>query len=103
MLSQLRPFLLGFVVTGLLFLAANLIAAHFQSDCGLLAVFGWSGCADDIRRLGFPFLVWESGGFAYRNLFNPTALRLDVLIGLSLCVIGGLACQLYARRQKPTS
>jgi hypothetical protein len=45
-----RSFLNGFLIGLLIFLLANLLAAHLLSDCGLAAVFGRSGCADDISR-----------------------------------------------------
>ncbi|MGC1377238.1 MAG: hypothetical protein WA821_13495 [Anaerolineales bacterium] len=68
--SFIRLFLTGFILTLLLFLAVNLLAAHLQSDCGLPAFFNLSGCADDIRRAGFPFLFYEEGGFAGETALN---------------------------------
>jgi hypothetical protein len=70
----------------------NLAVAHFQSDCGLPAVLGASGCEDDIVRLGFPLSFWEQGGFADRAEFNPAAFAVDVLIALGVSGSLGLAC-----------
>ena len=89
----MRPFMLGFTITLLLFIGATLLAAHLQSDCGLPGVLGISGCADDIRRVGFPLLVWESGGFDYRNNFNFAALLLDIAVGLGLSALVGFIYQ----------
>ena len=92
LLLRLIFFVLGFV--GMLAACAlvNLAAAHFQSDCGLPAVIGISGCSDDIVRLGFPLLFWEQGGFAYRAEFNPAALAVDVLIVLGVSSVVGAGC-----------
>ena len=91
--ASIRRFLTGFILTLLLFLAANLLAAHLQSDCGLPAWFNLSGCADDIRRAGFPLQFYEVGGFAYHSSFDQAALGLDTLIGLALAVAGGWVTQ----------
>lgn len=83
-----------------LFIAANLLAAHLQSDCGLPAVFGFAHCADDIRRVGFPLLFWEQGGFAYRSNFEPANFLFD--IGLALIVsliVGFVAARLSTQVQ----
>jgi hypothetical protein len=91
---------LGFTITLLLFIGITLLAAHLQSDCGLPGVLGIAGCADDIRRAGFPLLVWEAGGFDYRNNFNPIALIVDIGIGLGACVLVGFICQRYRAQMK---
>jgi hypothetical protein len=88
---SLRPFLIGFILTLLLFLAANLLAAQVQSDCGLPGLFNMAGCADDIRRAGFPLQFYEEGGFAYHRFFDQGALALDIVIGLASAIAGGLA------------
>lgn len=87
--------MVGFAAGSLLFIVANLVAAHLQSDCGLPAVLGLSSCADDIRRAGFPLVFWESGGFAFRNLFKPTAFIVDLAAGAGLSVACGLAAAFY--------
>ena len=84
-----RAFLNGFLIGLLIFLLANLLAAQFLSDCGLPAVFGRDFCADDIARAGFPLIFYEEGGFAYRHIFYPPYLLLDVFIGLDFAVISG--------------
>ena len=97
MSRRARYFTLGFVGALAIFLAATLIAAHVQSDCGIKAVFGMAGCADDIRRVGFPWVVWEEGGFSYRNVFDPVALLLDIGVGLLVSVGAGILAQRFAR------
>ena len=89
-MTTVRYFLIGFVLVLLLFLAANLLAAHLQSDCGLTGLLKAAGCADDISRAGFPLLFYEEGGFAYRSRFEIGALLLDIFCGLGLGVLGGL-------------
>jgi|CXWL01.1.fsa_nt_gi hypothetical protein len=92
LILRLIFFILGFVGTLVACALVNLAAAHFQSDCGLPAVIGISGCSDDIVRLGFPLLFWEQGGFAYRADFNVAALAMDSLIALGVSGVVGLAC-----------
>ena len=89
-------------IAGLLllaFVAANLIAAHLQSDCGLPGVLQLAGCADDISRVGFPWVFWETGGFAARERLDLGALGLDV--GLALLVSLGAAWGLRRPPQPP--
>ena len=85
-----RHFGFGFTLTLLLFLAANLLAAHLQSDCGLQGLLHMAGCADDISRAGFPLVFYEAGGFAYRNNFSIGTLGVDVFCGLGLAILGGM-------------
>lgn len=89
-MSRNRRFVVGFAAGLVLFLAANLLAAHLRSDCGLMAVLGRSGCADDIRRAGFPLLFWEAGGFDGRSYFEPAMLLLDLACGAVLSGMLGL-------------
>jgi hypothetical protein len=96
--TSIRPFLTGFILTLLLFLAINLLAAHLQSDCGLPAFFNMSACADDIRRAGFPLRFYEEGGFAYRSNFDTGALTIDIVCGLGLGILGGLAVGRFWKR-----
>jgi ABC-type antimicrobial peptide transport system permease subunit len=84
-----NPFAIGFLIGAVLYIALNLLSAHLMSDCGLPAVFGISGCADDVVRAGFPFPFYERGGFDFRNIFNLPVLLLDLLFGLALAVLGG--------------
>ncbi len=97
-----RNFYFGLILTLLLFIAINLVAAHVQSDCGIRAVIGlWvpglSICNDDIVRIGFPFRVLEQGGFAFRSIFNPSALIANVLISVGAGVIVGLVAQRWRK------
>jgi len=78
----------------LLFIAINVLSAHLRSDCGLKAVLDMSGCADDIRRAGFPWLFWESGGFAFHEYWSWPALIGDVTLAI---LIGALAAWLAQR------
>jgi hypothetical protein len=100
MSSSIRLFLTGFILTSLLFLAVNVLAAYLQSDCGLPAFFNLSGCADDIRRAGFPLRFYEEGGFAYRHNFDITAFVTDLICGLALGVLGGAAAWSINKRAK---
>lgn len=89
MSSAQGRFIAGFVIGVILFLILNLLAAHVQSDCGLPAVFGQSGCADDIVRVGFPLIFRETGGFAPRSIMDLVALLADVAVGLVLSILAG--------------
>ena len=100
MKTSMGRFAAGFATGLLVFVLLNLMAAHLRSDCGLPAVLGMARCSDDIRRAGFPLLVWEEGGFAYHSSLNPGALLVDLLIGLGLGVAGGLLVVRLAGSQK---
>ena len=55
---------------------------------------GLPGVQDGIRRLGFPLVIWEEGGFAYRQTFSFVALMTDI----ALAVIAGILISvLYSR------
>ncbi len=97
-----RNFYFGLILTLLLFIAINLVAAHVQSDCGIRAVIGlwvpgFSNCNDDIVRIGFPFRVLEQGGFAFRSIFNLGALIADALVAVGASVVVGLIAQRVGR------
>lgn len=94
-----HAFLNGFLIGLLIFILANLLAAHLLSDCGLPAVFGQSRCTDDIARAGFPLVFMEQGGFAYRQIFNPLYFLLDVFGGLDFAVMGGFIGSWYEKRK----
>jgi len=104
---RFRAFALGAASAASLFIVLNIAAAHLRSDCGIRAVIGiwasgWSYCADDIKRVGFPFLVLEQGGFAYRSSFDLAALVLDVVVAIGISLAVGVICQLvFARRAQP--
>ena len=89
MTASTRLFMTGFFATLALFLCANLLAAQLQSDCGLPAFFHMAGCADDIRRAGFPLQFYEEGGFDGRRRFDGATLAADIIIGMALGVAGG--------------
>jgi len=80
----MSKFLSGFLLGALAFLTANLLAAHFMSDCGLPAVFGVDSCADDIIRAGWPFQFYEEGGIAFHSYFDGLKLAIDIAAGLIL-------------------
>lgn len=97
----MRASLAGFTLTLVLFLGANLVAAQLQSDCGLPAFFNMSGCADDIRRAGFPLQFYEEGGFDGHRSFDTVALGIDAGIGLALAVAAGLAAPRFSKLHPP--
>jgi hypothetical protein len=73
----------------LLFIVINLLSAHLRSDCGLPAVLGMSGCADDIRRAGFPWVFWESGGFAFHEYWSWPAFIADAGLAVAISALAG--------------
>lgn len=95
-----RRFLVGAGATLALFLALTVVSAHLSSDCGIVAVLGAlhimpSYCSDDIVRIGFPLVVLEEGGFAYRSYVSTGALAADVALAIGGSLLGGW---LYQRR-----
>lgn len=95
-----RTFLNGFLIGLLVFILANLFAAHLLSDCGLPALLGADSCADDISRAGFPLVFFEQGGFAYRSIFNLPNLALDIFIGLGFAVLCGYIARWNEKRNQ---
>ena len=93
-----RSFLNGSLIGLLIFLVANLIAAHLHSDCGLPALLGASACADDISRAGFPLIFLEQGGFVSRNMFNLSNLLFDIFIGVDLAFTSGFIASWREKR-----
>jgi hypothetical protein len=96
-MNSSRAFLSGFLAGLLIFLLANVVAAHLLSDCGLPAILGTSGCADDIIRMGFPLQFFEEGGFAFRHNFNSLYLLVDVLLGFGFAGASGLLVRHFGR------
>jgi ABC-type antimicrobial peptide transport system permease subunit len=92
-MTPFRAFFKGMLIGLSIFILANVIAAHLLSDCGLPAVLGADSCADDIARAGFPLVFLETGGFAFRSIFNQTYFLLDIFTGLAL----GILCGFIAR------
>ena len=82
-----RTYFKGFLIGLCIFFLLTILAAHLLSDCGLPALFGLGGCADAISRVGFPFVFFEQGGFAYHSNFNLPILILDLVIGLGFAVL----------------
>jgi hypothetical protein len=71
--KKLKYFAVGGVL--LLFVSANVILFFVRSDP--------VGTNDGIRAAGFPLLIWEAGGFSYRQHFSWAALGADLLIAIS--------------------
>ena len=94
-----RAFLNGFLIGLLVFILANILAAHLLSDCGLPAILGSDSCADDIARAGFPLIFFEEGGFAFRSIFNLPYLLLDIFIGLDFAVLCGFIARLIFKQR----
>jgi len=86
-MTKKQPFSKGFFIGLLIFILANLLAAHLLSDCGLPALLGLDLCADDIVRAGFPFVFFEQGGFAYHSVFNRPFLILDLFLAVGFALI----------------
>ena len=97
-----RAFLNGFLIGLLIFILANILAAHLLSDCGLPALLGAGPCADDIVRAGFPLIFYEAGGFAYRNILNLPYLLLDIFIGLGFATMTGFVARWREKRNSAT-
>ena len=82
-------FLKWFLIGLSIFILLNILASALFSDCGLPALFGLGGCADAISRVGFPFVFFEQGGFAYHSSFNLPVFILDILIGIGFAAFLG--------------
>ena len=95
-----RAFINGVLIGLLIFLLANLLAAHLLSDCGLPAVFRVDRCSDDIARAGWPLQFYEEGGFVFHLEFKPLFLIFNMWIGILLALVCGW---LYARQKKTLS
>ncbi len=71
--------------------------------CGLANVISYyvgtdaPGAADAIRRVGYPFLVWEEGGFAYRYHFSRAALLGNIAVAVCLGSVAGVARWRFGR------
>ena len=84
-----QTFLKGFLIGLSIFILLNILASALFSDCGLPALFGLGGCADAISRVGFPFVFFEQGGFAYHSDFNFPIFILDIVIGFGVAGMTG--------------
>ena len=72
----MKRFAIVFLLVLLAFGVTNVISYYVRTDM--------PGAADAIRRAGFPFLVWEEGGFAYRYHFSHAALWGNIAVALCL-------------------
>ncbi len=93
-----RAFFNGFFIGLFIFLAANLIASHLLSDCGLPALLGAFACSDAISRAGFPLIFLEQGGFISQNTFNLSNLLFDIFIGFDLAFTSGFIASWREKR-----
>jgi hypothetical protein len=85
----MKRFALGFFAVLLIFGIANALSYYVRTDM--------PGAADAIRRVGFPFLVLEEGGFAYRYHFNHAALWANIGLAIFLGVGAGVLLWRVAR------
>jgi hypothetical protein len=76
----------------LAFAVANVISFFLRSD-GL-------GSADGIRRFGFPWIIWEVGGFACRYFFSWPALCADMFISVTYAAVAGFISQRVENRKR---
>ena len=86
---------LNFVVFGsvlLAFAVANVISYFIRSDA--------LGSADGIRRFGFPWIIWEVGGFACRYIFSWLALCADLITAVTYAAVAGFISQRVENRKK---
>ncbi|MBN9689326.1 MAG: hypothetical protein J0M24_03725 [Verrucomicrobia bacterium] len=85
-MKRLQPILGASLVV---FVVACVVSYFFRSDG-----FGVPGVQDGIRRLGWPLVIWQQGGFAHRQTFSAVALLADLALGV---VAGVLISRLYSR------
>jgi hypothetical protein len=85
----MKRFAIGFFLVLLAFGVANVISYYVRTDM--------PGAADAIRRVGFPFLVWEEGGIAYRYRFSQAALWGDVTVAVCASAAAGVFVRRVSR------
>ena len=85
----MKKFSIAFVVMLAVFVTANAASYFIRSDG-----HGLPGVNDGIRRVGFPFLAWEEGGFAYRHSFSYIAVVADIVFAL---IISGVFALVVSR------
>ena len=78
----MKRFIKGFLIVLLAFGITNVISYYVRSDK--------PEGDDGIRGVGFPFLVWEEGGFAYRNHFSHAALWGDIAVAVCASAAAGV-------------
>jgi hypothetical protein len=85
--------LLRISVTALLAFMGITGASYFLLSDG----HGVSLVADGIKRVGWPFLIFEKGGYIYRREFHLAAALGDfavaVCLGAGLCFVWNLAAR----------
>ena len=86
----MKRFVISFLLVLLAFGVANVISYYVRTDM--------PGAADAIRRAGFPFLVWEEGGFAYRYHFSHAALWGDIALAVCASAAAGVFIWWVSRR-----
>ncbi len=72
---------------GLLIFAAINALSYFGRSQGASLL----GAADGFDRIGFPWLVWEAGGFVGRESMDYTALSKDIAAGIALSFLAAFA------------
>lgn len=85
----MKRFVTGFLLMFLAFGIANVISYYVRTDM--------SRAADAIRRGGFPFLVWEEGGFSYRHHFSYAAFWGDLAVAVCVSIVAGVLVWRVAR------
>jgi hypothetical protein len=85
----MKRFAIGFFAVLLAFAAANFVSYYVRTDM--------PGAADAISRAGFPFLVWEDGGFVYRHHFSHLALWGNIAVTLLLGTVAGASLRRVTR------
>ena len=86
----MKRFAIVFLLTILAFGVANAISYYVRSDA--------IGAEDAIRRAGFPFLVWEEGGVAYRYHFSHGALCGDIIVAVCVGIMAAILASRIKRR-----
>jgi len=85
----MKRFAITFLLVLLAFGVANVVSYFVRTDM--------PGAADAIRRAGFPLLVWEEGGFAYRYSFSHAALWANIGVAVAVSAIAGVLMRRVAR------
>ncbi|HJT30419.1 MAG TPA: hypothetical protein VJ783_00020 [Pirellulales bacterium] len=69
----------------LLFAATNALSYFVRSELPSLL-----GGADGSDRIGFPWMIWEAGGFVGRESMDYSALSKDIAVGIAISLIAGI-------------
>ena len=89
----------GLAVFILLMLAAVLanVASYFLLSDRYGVQWGWQ---DLVVRVGFPFLMFERGGFNGRDNFYVGAAAKNLTIALAIAVVGALVFSVIRRNER---